>query len=364
MGTFNGIFIGTKIKEPKKSTFSGIFSDGFPTENPILDQRKVEVEAMAKTHPFNVQAPGNEEFNRQLDMRAGSTSVAKNFLPSLKESFKFAGQSATEIPVGLYKSFTEPTEGAKQIEGTMQDGFLKTLAKPVVRGFIAPSVEVFATEVGKDIGEFKSTGTISKKTPQEELNRFLGGAQFGMAMAGMLYGGSKTLGDKLATSKTGVLKVTPAEIRAVLAEKPLTGTPEAVAYIENQLKAVADSGNSLKIDINKPAGGIRQATGEFLGGSPQKSTFSLENTGQAIQPSVSPQGFPKSSPLIAPTTPKTAPETAKSAYTLEQAKTDYITQLRQISPQQPEAWYQGQLAMQPFVKNPSKYGITETAITG
>lgn len=61
---------------------------------------------------------------------------------------------------------------------------------------------------------------------------------------------------------------------------------------------------------------------------------------------------------------ETAPEIAKVPKNLEQAKIDYITKLKKISPNQPESWYKGQLERQPFVQTPEKFGFNPLQKTG
>lgn len=195
----------------------------------------------------------------------------KDYLPtmnSLKETGKTIEEGVTQSPpVQVAKSLISPSPGAQQIEATLPhnnaaENILSTLAKPIVRGFLAPATEGFAQDVGHQI----ATGFNEKQTPTDQLNSFLNSATFGMSMAATLYGGSETAGNKLATTKGPVIEFTPEEINNIASE--VKDNPNLSPKFKQGLQVLADEGAGLKVTTPVKAGGVRGAVGEFLGGKP------------------------------------------------------------------------------------------------
>lgn len=217
-------------------------------------------------HSFN---PLNT--NNVLAQKQPSTSVARNFISAIPSAFAMAGKTAFQLPKQtFYDPLTHPSAGAQTIEANLPDHsaaekILKTLSKPVVRFFLAPGTEGF----GQDLGNKIAGGFKEKTTPLEDLHSFLNAAQFSMAVTGLLYGGSKSLGNRLA-SKTGEIQVTPKMIREVIAEDPLALKQNPVA--KAVLQSMAENDTGFKLNLQRPAGGARQAAGEFLGGTAGKTT--------------------------------------------------------------------------------------------
>lgn len=109
--------------------------------------------------PFNPNTPGNQEFLNQLDMRAPSTSVAKNFFNV--DTFKTAVKDVGSLAVGkeslpfstgktVVEAYTKPSEYTKEIEKSLPNSPLKFAGQAFIRT-IMPLVEPLGEMVGGDI---------------------------------------------------------------------------------------------------------------------------------------------------------------------------------------------------------------------
>lgn len=232
---------------------------------------KTATQKAAATHAFN---PENPDFQKNMDATFGgaTTSTAKNFFkPStfLQGIISGAKQAGTFVKQNTYDPIAHPSEGSKQIEANLPDKtaaekILKTLAKPAVRYFLAPITEGF----GKDVGGTIAAG-FPKTTPMEDINQFLNAATFSLGMTGLVYGGSKSLGDRLAT-KTRTVEVTPSMIKEVLTENPVALKQNPAVRVV--LEILEKNNTGFKLNLDRPAGGVRQAAGEFLGGEAATGT--------------------------------------------------------------------------------------------
>ena len=137
-----------------------------------------------------------------------------------------------------------------------------------------------------------------------------------MAIGSLIFGGSETLGNKLAT-KTGTVEVTPSMIDEVLKENaPLVENNPA---LKQTLQTLSDNGTGFKLDIKRPAGGLRQTIGEVLGGQAERSA--TPTIGEAT-PKLETYANPNVKPpqLEAPTEQYANPGVSKNLALAEQAK--------------------------------------------
>lgn len=230
-----------------------------------------------------------------------------NFPSALKEEFKWLGKTAIELPKQtLYDPFVNPSETTKalenQIAGPTGNKFTdtvsaipRTLTKGAVR-ILVPVVEGTGTQVGdiiftreeaKALANDKDFQTIGKQvmpkiqtantgkiTAEEYVQTVMNSANLGLSFSGIATRGFGLFGDRLATRNTS-LRVGPKEIRTVLdSGQPIP--PQARVVLEH----LAEKGKGFTLDMQRPAGGTRQAVGEAIGGKAKRAT-DINTTGEA-----------------------------------------------------------------------------------
>ena len=135
--------------------------------------------------PFNPNTLGHAEFIKQLDQRMPSTSVKKNFLPSLGGAVKEAGKIALELPKSVVEPFARPSEITRQVEqriagltSSKAANIVSAVPRALAKGFIRatnPIIESLGTQIGTAVG----TGELPSPN-----DAFLAGGTFGLGLAG------------------------------------------------------------------------------------------------------------------------------------------------------------------------------------
>jgi hypothetical protein len=156
MGFFSDSILkkSTPTKTTKKS--SGFFSEKILGSNVRTSTAvaTAPIKLPPSKSPFNPNTPGHDEFNRQLDMRAGTTSTFKNFFSSIVPAAKEVGSLAVgsqSLPGQMVKQYTQPSDMVRQAESTVPNfPGLKQAGQAILRTII-PIAEGFGTIVGEDV---------------------------------------------------------------------------------------------------------------------------------------------------------------------------------------------------------------------
>jgi hypothetical protein len=186
---------------PKKTTsVQGIVSSVLKISTVTADPTK-QVNPPSKS-PFNPNTPGHDEFVKQMDQRAPSTSVVKNFVSSIPGAFKTTVKAPVKFVTDPY---LRPSETEKQIEANFPTNHglvgkvASAVAKPITRTF-EPIVEGLGSQIGTAIG---SKGKVLPTSREA----FIAGANFGFGAGGSFVGGEAAKGKAIPyQEKTSFIK--------------------------------------------------------------------------------------------------------------------------------------------------------------
>jgi len=166
---------------PKKTTSAQDIVNSVLKKSTVTTVPSKQVNPPSKS-PFNPNTPGHDEFVKQTDQRAPSTSTFKNFVSSIPGALKTVGKFASDLPVGLvkgtYNQYAHPSEGSQQVEKAGGVNKLPPVAKQIAQGLIrtgVPGIEGLAKDIGQ--GNFRN---FAKLSAEQKVNTVINTANAGL----------------------------------------------------------------------------------------------------------------------------------------------------------------------------------------